>query len=86
MVCNLGDLDAFAQTHLLDRFDATNLTHWKFFATWFRHGNLTIEIYRIFAAFPGAASPREYPGDSNNSFAYLGQLTLRKVESTWAHP
>ena len=55
MVCDLGDLDAFAQTNLLDRFDAMNLNTLEVFRNVVpTTENLTIEVYRIFAAFPGA--------------------------------
>ena len=41
--------------------------------------NFTIEVYRIFAAFPGASLARvSIEETSNNSFAYLGQSNSQK--------
>src|ERR1700689_3873885 len=55
MVCDLGALDAFAQTNLLDRFDAMNLNTLDAFRDVVSTTeNFTIEVYRIFAAFPDA--------------------------------
>jgi 6-pyruvoyltetrahydropterin/6-carboxytetrahydropterin synthase len=75
MVCNLGDLDAFAHTHLLDRFDRTNLNTLAAFRNVVpTTENLTLEIYRIFAAFPAAGLTRvSVQETSNNSFEYSGQ-------------
>jgi 6-pyruvoyltetrahydropterin/6-carboxytetrahydropterin synthase len=80
MVCNLGDLDAFARAYLLDRFDATNLNTLEVFRDLVpTTENLTIEVYRIFAAFPGASLTRvSIQETSNNSFAYLGQINSQK--------
>src|SRR5437588_9176116 len=55
MVCDLGDLDAFAQTNLLARFDHTNLNTLDCFANQVSTTeNLSVEIYRIFKKFPAA--------------------------------
>src|SRR5271169_3091261 len=55
MVCNLSDLDAFAQTNLLARFDHTNLNTLECFAnTVSTTENLSAEIYRIFQSFTAA--------------------------------
>jgi 6-pyruvoyltetrahydropterin/6-carboxytetrahydropterin synthase len=80
MICNLGDLDAFAQAHLLDRFDEMNLNTLEAFRDLVpTTENLTIEVYRIFAAFPGASLARvSIQETSNNSFTYLGQSRSQK--------
>ena len=72
MVCNLGDLDAFARTYLLDRFDAANLNTLEVFRDVVpTTENLTLEVYRIFAAFPGATLTRvKIEETGNNSFEY----------------
>jgi 6-pyruvoyltetrahydropterin/6-carboxytetrahydropterin synthase len=74
MVCNLADLDAFAQTNLLNRFDHTNLNTLNLFAnTVSTTENLTKEIYRIFQNFPAAHLERVHIEEtSNNSFDYAG--------------
>jgi 6-pyruvoyltetrahydropterin/6-carboxytetrahydropterin synthase len=77
MVCNLADLDAFAQTNLLARFDHTNLNTLDCFTTAVSTTeNLSIEIYRIFQTFPAAHLERVHVEEtSNNSFDYAGDAT-----------
>jgi 6-pyruvoyltetrahydropterin/6-carboxytetrahydropterin synthase len=77
MVCNLAELDAFAQTNLLARFDHTNLnTLDRFTNTVSTTENLSIEIYRIFQNFPAAHLERVHVEEtSNNSFDYAGDST-----------
>jgi 6-pyruvoyltetrahydropterin/6-carboxytetrahydropterin synthase len=77
MVCNLADLDAFAQTNLLARFDRMNLNTMDCFAsTVSTTENLSIEIYRIFQNFPAAHLERVHVEEtSNNSFDYAGDAT-----------
>ena len=74
MVCNLADLDAFARTNLLDRFDHTNLNTLDIFSNKVSTTeNLTNEIYRIFQNFPAAHLERVHIEEtSNNSFDYAG--------------
>ncbi|WP_260705037.1 6-carboxytetrahydropterin synthase [Edaphobacter flagellatus] len=74
MVCNLGDLDAFARTHLLDRFDHTNLNMLPCFANRVSTTeNLSKEIYRIFSEFALAHLENVHVEEtSNNSFDYAG--------------
>ena len=74
MVCNLAELDAFAQTNLLARFDHTNLNTLDCFANQVSTTeNLSIEIYRIFQDFPAAHLERVHVEEtSNNSFDYSG--------------
>ena len=74
MVCNLGDLDAFARTKLLDRFDHTNLNTMDCFTdTVSTTENLAIEVHRIFESFPHARLERVHIEEtSNNSFDYTG--------------
>jgi 6-pyruvoyltetrahydropterin/6-carboxytetrahydropterin synthase len=75
MVCDLGKLDAFARTNLLDRFDHTNLNTLGSFANKVSTTeNLSIEIYRIFQSFTGAHLERiRIEETSNNSFDYAGE-------------
>ena len=75
MVCNLADLDAFAQKNLTSRFDHTNLNTLDYFANKVSTTeNLNIEIYRIFQSFPAAHLERVHIEEtSNNSFDYAGE-------------
>jgi 6-pyruvoyltetrahydropterin/6-carboxytetrahydropterin synthase len=77
MVCNLTDLDAFAQTNLLARFDHTNLNTLDCFANKVSTTeNLNIEIYRIFQRFSAAHLENVHVEEtSNNSFDYAGDAT-----------
>jgi len=74
MVCNLADLDAFARTNLIERFDHTNLNRLDCFANRVSTTeNLSIEIYRIFAGFSAAHLERVHVEEtSNNSFDSAG--------------
>ncbi len=74
MVCNLADLDSFAQKNLLDRFDHTNLNTLDCFANSVSTTeNLSMEIYRIFHNFTAARLEHIHIEEtSNNSFDYLG--------------
>jgi 6-pyruvoyltetrahydropterin/6-carboxytetrahydropterin synthase len=76
MVCNLAELDAFAQTNLLDRFDHANLNTLEYFReSVSTTENLTIEIYRIFCNFTAAHLERVHVEEtSNNSFDYAGTV------------
>jgi 6-pyruvoyltetrahydropterin/6-carboxytetrahydropterin synthase len=76
MVCDLGKLDAFARTNLLQRFDHMNLNTLAAFRDLVpTTENLTIEVYRIFEAFPGAPLTRvRIEETGNNSFEYAPQL------------
>jgi 6-pyruvoyltetrahydropterin/6-carboxytetrahydropterin synthase len=76
MVCNLADLDAFARTNLLDRFDHTNLNTLDCFReSVSTTENLSIEIYRIFQGFPAANLERVHVEEtSNNTFDYAGNV------------
>jgi 6-pyruvoyltetrahydropterin/6-carboxytetrahydropterin synthase len=80
MVCDLGQLDAFAQTNLLDRFDSMNLNTLDVFHNLVSTTeNLTIEVHRIFSSFPGAKLARvRIEETSNNSFDYTGQTGSQK--------
>jgi 6-pyruvoyltetrahydropterin/6-carboxytetrahydropterin synthase len=72
MVCDLGQLDAFAQTNLLQRFDTMNLNTLDAFRDVVSTTeNFTLEIFRIFQRFPGARLQRvRIEETSNNSFEY----------------
>jgi 6-pyruvoyltetrahydropterin/6-carboxytetrahydropterin synthase len=72
MVCDLGELDAFAQTNLLDRFDTMNLNTLAPFRNLVSTTeNFTIEVYRLFERFSGAKVTRvRIEETSNNSFEY----------------
>ena len=73
MVCDLGQLDAFAQTNLLDAFDTMNLNTLDVFRTVVSTTeNLTMEVFRIFEQFSGAKLQRvRIEETSNNSFEYM---------------
>jgi 6-pyruvoyltetrahydropterin/6-carboxytetrahydropterin synthase len=77
MVCNLAELDAFAQKNLLATFDHTNLNTLDCFTNAVSTTeNLSIEIYRIFQNFPAAHLERVHVEEtSNNSFDYAGDAT-----------
>jgi 6-pyruvoyltetrahydropterin/6-carboxytetrahydropterin synthase len=81
MVCNLAELDAFAQSNLIDRFDHTNLNTLECFAnTVSTTENLSVEIYRIFQGFTGAHLERIHIEETgNNSFDYAGEATSAPV-------
>jgi 6-pyruvoyltetrahydropterin/6-carboxytetrahydropterin synthase len=78
MVCNLSELDAFAQTNLLARFDHENLNTLDCFANAVSTTeNLSVEIYRIFQDFTAAHLERVHVEEtSNNSFDYAGEAIL----------
>ncbi len=77
MVCNLADLDAFARTNLIDKFDHTNLNTLDCFANQVSTTeNLNVEIYRIFQGFPAAHLEQVHVEEtSNNSFDYAGEVS-----------
>ena len=81
MVCDLGELDAFAQTNLLARFEHSNLNTLDCFANKVSTTeNLSIEIYRIFKDFTAAHLERVHVEEtSNNSFDYAGGATSAPV-------
>ena len=78
MVTNLGDLDAFAQRELIERFDHVNLNTLECFRDIVpTTENLCIELWRIFAeyqaAFPHAKLERvRVEETNNNAFDYFG--------------
>lgn len=80
MICDLGQLDAFARTNLLDRFDGANLNALELFKKQVSTTeNLTAEIYRIFQGFPGAEITRvRVEETSNNSFEYSASPYIQK--------
>jgi 6-pyruvoyltetrahydropterin/6-carboxytetrahydropterin synthase len=84
MVCDLGQLDAFAQTNLLDRFDLMNLNTLDTFHNLVpTTENFTIEVHRIFQRFPGAKLDRvRIEETSNNSFEFPTQTDSKQPDST----
>ncbi len=74
MVADLGALDAFARTHLLERFDVSNLNTLPEFADRVpTTENFAIEVHRIFSAFPHAHLERVHVEETdNNSFDFAG--------------
>ncbi len=76
MVCDLGELDGFARTNLLQRFDHMNLNMLdEFRDVVSTTENFTIEVYRIFERFRGAKIERvRIEETGNNSFEYSGGL------------
>jgi 6-pyruvoyltetrahydropterin/6-carboxytetrahydropterin synthase len=77
MVCDLRELDSFAQANLLGRFDHTNLNTLDCFVNKVSTTeNLSMEIYRIFKNFPAAHLERVHVEEtSNNSFDYAGEAS-----------
>jgi 6-pyruvoyltetrahydropterin/6-carboxytetrahydropterin synthase len=75
MVCDLAELDAFAQTNLIERFDHMNLNTLECFQEKVSSTeNLSVEVYRIFEGFPAARLERVHIEEtSNNSFDYAGE-------------
>jgi 6-pyruvoyltetrahydropterin/6-carboxytetrahydropterin synthase len=75
MVCNLADLDAFAQIYLVERFDCKNLNTLDCFSSRVSTTeNLSIEIFRIFKGFTAAHLENVHIEEtSNNSFDYAGE-------------
>lgn len=82
MVCNLADLDGFAQVNLIDRFDHVNLNTLDCFReSVSTTENLTMEIYRIFRGFTAARLERVHVEEtSNNSFDYTGDREMDLVQ------
>ncbi|GGG84745.1 6-carboxytetrahydropterin synthase [Edaphobacter dinghuensis] len=76
MVCNLADLDAFAQANFIERFDHVNLNTLDCFReSVSTTENLSIEVYRIFSSFTAAHLERVHVEEtSNNSFDYAGGI------------
>ena len=74
MVTNLADLDAFAQTHLLNTFDHANLNTLPEFAHLVpTTENLAVILHKLFAKYPGADLERIHVEETgNNSFDYAG--------------
>jgi 6-pyruvoyltetrahydropterin/6-carboxytetrahydropterin synthase len=74
MVCDLGELDGFARTNLIERFDHMNLnTLAEFRDAVSTTENFTIEVYGIFEKFTGAKVQRvRIEETGNNSFEYSG--------------
>jgi 6-pyruvoyltetrahydropterin/6-carboxytetrahydropterin synthase len=74
MVCDLGELDGFARTNLLERFDHMNLNTLDVFREKVSTTeNFAIEVYRIFEGFAGAKVERvRIEETGNNSFEYQG--------------
>jgi 6-pyruvoyltetrahydropterin/6-carboxytetrahydropterin synthase len=83
MVTNLGDLDAFARTNLLDIFDHANLnTLAPFLDCVSTTENLSIEVWRIFAEYPHAKLERVHIEETgNNSFDYFGEGKTTRLHS-----
>jgi 6-pyruvoyltetrahydropterin/6-carboxytetrahydropterin synthase len=81
MVCDLGALDEFARTNLLEQFDHTNLNTLSCFRDKVSTTeNLSIEIYRIFQSYTAAHLERVHVEEtSNNSFDYSGESTATPV-------
>ena len=75
MVTNLGDLDSFAQREMLDLFDHANLNTLECFLDLVpTTENLSIEVWRMFSAYPHAKLERVHVEETgNNSFDYFGE-------------
>lgn len=79
MVTNLADLDGFAAEHLIAPFDHTNLNVHPLFAELVpTTENLSVEVHRIFSAYPYAKLESVHVEEtSNNSFDYAGTAELQ---------
>ena len=77
MVCDLGEVDRFAQANVLARFDHANLNALDCFQERVSTTeNLSMEIYRIFQGFTAAHLERVHVEEtSNNSFDYAGDAS-----------
>jgi 6-pyruvoyltetrahydropterin/6-carboxytetrahydropterin synthase len=78
MVCDLGELDGFARTNLIDSFDHMNLNTLDVFRDQVSTTeNFAIEVYKIFERFSGARIDRvRIEETGNNSFEYSGAAVL----------
>jgi len=76
MVCDLGTLDEFARTNVVERFDHMNLNTLEAFREAVPSTeNFTIEVWRIFERFEGATVWRvRIEETGNNSFEYEGAM------------
>ena len=75
MVTNLGDLDEFAAEHLIARFDQMNLNTLPLFEEVVSTTeNLSLEVHRIFSAYPYARLESVHVEETgNNSFEIGGK-------------
>jgi 6-pyruvoyltetrahydropterin/6-carboxytetrahydropterin synthase len=76
MVCDLGELDAFARVHLIERFDGMNLNTLDEFRELVpTTENFTAEVYRTFQGFRGGRVVRVRIEETrNNSFEIGDEL------------
>ena len=83
MVTNLSDLDAFAQTELMNRFDHKNLNTLECFRDEVPSTeNLCLELWRIFVAYPHARLRCvRVEETNNNSFEYFGETVPTEDEA-----
>ena len=75
MLTNLSDLDSFAQREMLDLFDHANLNMLEpFLDRVSTTENLSVEVWKIFSAYPHAKLHRVHIEETgNNSFDYFGE-------------
>jgi 6-pyruvoyltetrahydropterin/6-carboxytetrahydropterin synthase len=74
MVCDLGNLDEFARTNLLERFDGMNLnTLDEFRDVVPTTENFTAEVYRTFQGFKGAKVVRVRIEETGNNSFEIGE-------------
>jgi 6-pyruvoyltetrahydropterin/6-carboxytetrahydropterin synthase len=74
MVCDLGELDEFARTHLLQRFDGKNLNRLEeFHEAVPTTENFTAAVYGIFQAFSGASVVRVRIEETGNNSFEMGE-------------
>ena len=75
MVTNLGDLDGFAAKYLIGPFDHMNLNTLPVFAEVVpTTENLSLEVHRIFSAYPYAKLESVHVEETgNNSFDFDGK-------------
>jgi 6-pyruvoyltetrahydropterin/6-carboxytetrahydropterin synthase len=80
MVCDLAQLDAFAQINLFQQFDTMNLNTLTIFRDLVSTTeNFTIVVFRIFERFPGAKVSRvRIEETGNNSFEFQSEFQAEK--------
>ena len=81
MVTNLGDLDSFAQSAMVDLFDQANLNMLNAFRDRVSTTeNLCVEVWRLLSGYPHARLERvRIEETEKNSFEYFGEGEARRM-------
>ena len=87
MVTNLAELDRFAQEHVLNLLDQTNLNCVSLFADQVPSTeHLAVELHRLFSAYPHARLERVHVEETGrNSFTYFVPAQLDPEQKGGAH-